>query len=344
MQQAELPNIAVLLDHLGLGRLRREAIVLKSGTFPVWKVQTSEGSFHVKAFGDGDWDWRSASLAGSSEVERAALAAGVETAEPVVLNARVENCRVTVHRWIEGRPLDHADDVHEWLGRTLATLHTLPPPLSSPADSLASYHGLHPADDWAAWADEAASKRLGWAPAAKRTLADITVANELVVEGITGEPVVGSHRDLLPQNILVDGSGRFLLIDWDLAGPAIPWLETVMAVMDIGRFAGGRAGSKSEFPDAAAAAGILRGYLQAGGREGRVDRAALASRFGMVLGRISFAMWVSLGHRISTDAERRTAGEYLDTALPRLRRRLDANPEVCDLLTRALANARGTEA
>ena len=340
MPEAGSMDIATLLQHLGLGALREPAVVLKPGTFPVWKAVTSQGAFHVKAFSDGDWDWREATLAAAAEVERAAVAAGIDSAEPVVINVSVGGCRVTVHRWIDSRALDHTDDVHGWLGETLARLHTIPPPSSGPSDHLRAYHGLQAAEDWAAWADEAGARELPWAHAAHAALSDIKITTELVAEGVASTIVVGSHRDLLPQNILVSPAGRFFLIDWELAGPALPWPETIMAVMDIGRFAAGRDGAKAEFPEVAAASGILRGYLRAGGTEGALEPTALASVFGMVLGRICYSMWQSLGHRATTPAERQAASDYLVTALPRLRRRLDAIPHVIDSLSEAMGNAR----
>ena len=342
MTGSEPLDLNYILDRVGLGSLQGPASLVKSGTVPVWRATTKAGVLHVKVWQHGDWDWLNESLRGAAEVELAAIAAGIRAPEPLVLNVPVDDVLVTVHRWVESRPLEPNDGIHSWLGATLAKLHSIPPPEQSPSDAASAYYGLHREEEWSEWVDEAARQARPWAHAAMLALPDIATVTELVSEGVESDSAVGSHRDLIPQNILAVAGGGYTLVDWDLAGPAISWLDTIQAVMDLGRFAATRDGEKPEVPNGRAASSIFAGYLNGGGHEQPLVPSALGGTLGMALGRIAFAMWVSLGHRRATPEEKHSRDEYLMTSLPRLKRRLDNVDATLVVLDEALANARAS--
>ena len=225
-----LPDkLSMITETLELGTVISEPVEIKPGSVPVWKLSTNQGDFHVKVWLNGEWDWLIASINSATEIEMAAHAYGVEMAEPIALNRRFGASIFSVHRWHEGRTLQSTDDVALWLGRMLVKLHAIPPPACAPRDAIESWYGVHPVEEWQEWIVQAEEQALPWAQAARNGLPKIQTACELVAEGLcAGGRIVGSHRDLMGQNVLAANAG-FMLIDWDCAGPEIAWLETVRA-------------------------------------------------------------------------------------------------------------------
>ena len=179
---ADLPMIA---DRVDLGRISAPPLELKPGSVPVWRLKTDLGEFSLKVWLNGESDWLQSYIAGCAEVETAAHRLGVDMVEPIVLNRRLGASIVAVHRWHEGRALQADDDVAAWLGRTMAQLHTISPPASAPTDSLETWYGVHPADDWREWIAQAGEQHLPWAEAAKAALPALRQASELVAEGLS---------------------------------------------------------------------------------------------------------------------------------------------------------------
>jgi hypothetical protein len=306
-------------------------VLLKPGSVASWRLTTARGDFHLKRFARGDWPWLRQSLAACEQVERGAQRAGVPLAEPVVLGADVGDEIINVHRWWNGRPVEPEDDVAGWLGRTLAKLHTIPPPSAAPADALTSYYGLHPPDDWRAWFREGRSHGLAWADS-DEPLAAVFDATEVIVAGLAAESRrAGTHRDLLAANILTDGN-ELALIDWDCSGPDVPWFEAIRAAVELGRVSATVQGVKPLQPDPAVSRAILAAYTRAGGERGVDGRCGLAGVLGMMLWRLAFAVWVSLGHRPVAPDERAASATYVSGALAKLRDRM----QKLDSLARAI--------
>jgi hypothetical protein len=323
--------VAGLAAAAGLGDLTAEPTVLKQGSVASWRLTTTHGDFHVKRFARGDWPWLRQSLAACAQVERAAQRAGVSLAEPVALGVDVGDEIVNVHRWSNGRPLEPEDHVAEWLGGTMAVLHTLPPPSAGPADALTSYYGLHPPDDWHAWFREGRSHQLAWAHG-DEPLAAVLGATEVITAGLAAEPRrAGTHRDLLGANILTDGINP-VLVDWDCAGPDVPWFEAIRAAVEFGRLAATTRGAKPLQPDPQVSRAIVAAYTQAGGKRGVGGRRGLAGVLGMMLWRLAFAVWVSLGHRPATPDERAASAAYAFSVLAKLRDRMQQLDTLAQLL------------
>jgi hypothetical protein len=327
-ERAYVAGLAAAAD---LGELTAEPLVLKEGSVASWRLATTRGDFHVKRFAEGDWPWLRQSLAACVQVERAAQRAGVPLAEPVVLGVEVGKEVVNVHRWWHGRPVQPEDDIAQWLGRTLVKLHTLPPPSEATADALSSYYGLHPLDDWHAWFREARSRGLTWAEG-DDALAGVVGATEVIADGLAAESRrSGTHRDLLGANILTDGA-ELVLIDWDCAGPDVPWFEAIRAAVELGRLAATVHGAKPLQPDPRVSRAILAAYTKAGGERGVGGRRGFAGVLGMMLWRLAFAVWVSLGHRPATSEERAASDTYVSGALAKLRDRM----QTLDTLVQAI--------
>jgi hypothetical protein len=302
--------VAGLAAAAGIGDLVAEPVVLKRGAVACWRVTTSRGDFHLKRFAVRD-----PALAACAEVERAAQRAGVSLAEPIALGVDVGDEVVHVHRWWPGRPLEPGDDIAGWLGAALARLHTLPPPSSAPVDALTSYYGLHPEAAWRTWFRAGRSRGLAWAePEDDEPLAAVLAASDVIAAGLASESRrAGTHRDLLGANILRNGA-ELALIDWDCAGPDVPWFEAVRAAVEFGRLAATVDGMRPLQPDPGVSRAILAAYEQAGGERGVTGRRGLAGVLGMAVWRIAFAVQVSLGD----GDERVECTAYLPGALAKL--------------------------
>jgi hypothetical protein len=305
---ASLAAAAALGDVIAAG-------VIKEGTVACLHLTTARGDFHLKRFARDLVPSLRPELAVAAEVELAAQRAGIALAEPVALDLDVHGELIRVHRWWPGRPLAPGDNVADWLGRTLATLHTLPRP-ADPGGALTSYYGLHPAPAWRAWLRD--GRELGWPDGAAVVLAAIDV----ITDGLAAEPArVGTHRDLLAANVLTDGRAC-ALVDWDSAGPDVPWFEAVRAAVEFGRLAATVGDARPLQPDPRVARAILEAYARHGGAPGVGGARALAGVLGMALWRLSFAVRAAVGELPVPPAEKTACAAYVPGALAKLAERL----------------------
>jgi hypothetical protein len=325
-------------EALGLGAPTRPAIVIKDGPAQSWRLSTPSGDYHVKAWQSSDGR-TPAGLAAVEEIERSAVALGVRTPEPIVINRRLGNNIVSVHRWVEAASLQPSEPVWEWLGRTVATVHSIRADSDRQSeDELRLYYtGVRTESEWHAWVADAHAQRLPWAGAASTALPDVLAATELITQALeSGVPIIPSHRDIIPPNVLSVGSGQFCLIDWDLAGPTVAWFEAVKIALDFGRFTASRGGDRPDLPDREVFQEVLRAYLRSGGTKGQTGRSALSAELGMSLGRMAHAMPVSLGHRGRPQSERDERGEYLLQLLPKFQRRFAQLDQLSEMLAAAV--------
>ena len=199
-----------------------------------------------------------------AEVERAARERGVAMAEPLVLDHRTEHHVVSVHRWLDGETVTQ-HDVADWAGRTLAVLHTIPAPASSPDDQWSDTYGAG----------------VEWDHPLLQTITSLVrdAADDLPAR-------VGSHRDIHGLNVIVTPAGGPHLLDWELAGPTRPWFEITRVAIDLGRNAAGTGTKRALAPDTSTVTRVVHAYLDAGDAPGPTDERALAGTFGILLARL----------------------------------------------------------
>jgi len=177
----------------------------------------------------------------------------------------------------------------------------------------------HEAGHWrglAACAERAGRRWAGRLRAALPLLAEV----EALVAARTAEavPLVVTHSDLVPGNVLVSTGGRPWIVDWDDAGPWNAAEEVAAAVVSWSSRAHGE-------PDARVALTLVEGYRTVGGVLPGHSPTVLAGSLSAV------ANWLELNVRRSLDlaadqavgwqAEAEVAGALIE--LPRRLARLD---------------------
>lgn len=261
----------------GVGRL---SPVARGAMGRIWRLSVGDRDFAVKEL---FWGADEAAVLREAAFRDAAAGAGV--ASPVNLRtsdghyvcqlpAELGGTAVRVFSWVEGRQVD-PDDIGatQWIGNTLGVLHAL----RHPCDGLAPdpwYDQVPDSARWTELATRAAAARLSWAGAlTERIPLFRSLTSRIARVDLT--TLVYSHLDLQPQNVLIDSSGDYVLLDWEDAGPGMPdrgvagllcgWSLRAGAV-DVGRArlilrAYGQAGGHAVVTGVESFSAVLAGYL-----------------------------------------------------------------------------------
>ena len=176
--------------------------------------------------------------------------------------------------------------------------------------------------DWRDWLDQAAAAGILGRAQALEVLSLVTDGTALVREALAGDPVFRlAHRDVSRANIVVTTGGP-VLIDFDYAGPEVPWWEFVQHCFDLASPALGERPPEPGLIHVALAA-----YAEAGGAGGPARVQAFAGLVRAMLGTLAYELWLAAGHRTVT-ADRRAAAvqgvRRLATRLPVILGSLDS--------------------
>lgn len=210
----------------GLGELTAKPVELHGGVNRVWRVTTARGMFAIHELlgipAGIDIVERCQRI---FELETAATNADVVIALPVPEPVSGRACAfvdgaeggVTVHEWVDGRPVDTcgaAPVYYRALGSSLARLHNLDLlPVRFAGDPLERRPSV---GEWEELATRAAAQSLPWAGDLWRSAEDlVAAAAQLDVWDSASD--VFSHRDLTTGNVL-SVEGLPVLIDWESAG------------------------------------------------------------------------------------------------------------------------------
>ncbi|WP_091070911.1 phosphotransferase family protein [Micromonospora humi] len=195
------------LSHLGVptGPMTRVHGGFANRTY---RLDTDRGSFAVKELNLAD---RRAAYHAEDvfRFERAAFAAGIPMPEPISVGHGT-----LVHRWVDGERVPEAPVSQAYafeIGAVLARLHALDVDWPRVSDEEPTPR------DWPELADRAAATRQPWAADLAAHVGTFLAIAHLVDTCERPGPVVLTHRDIQPWNLL-SRHGRPVILDWELSG------------------------------------------------------------------------------------------------------------------------------
>jgi Ser/Thr protein kinase RdoA (MazF antagonist) len=216
-----------------------------------------------------------------------------------------------LYQWVDGVPADPADPgvaagVGDLLGRlhvrAQACAHAYGPPPGGRPDPW--YDTVPGPATWDRLARAALRQDAAWGPALASRISRLRELAALVTP-VPGDRIIICHRDLHPDNVLVDASGELVLLDWDDIGEACPdrELARLLAEWHV----------RDGVADAAAVTRTLTAYRAAGGagllRDERSFGMLIASRLNFLRAQAR----VALDPRTTPKNRIYAADEILDT-------------------------------
>jgi aminoglycoside phosphotransferase (APT) family kinase protein len=195
------------LSHLGspIGPMRRI-----HGGFAnrMYRLDTDQGSFAVKELNvlDRRTDYHADDV---FRFERAAFTAGIPMPEPISADHDT-----LVHRWVDGEKIPEAPVPPAYafeIGEILARIHALD--VAWPDASIEE----PAARDWPELAERALSTGQPWAADLAARVETFLEIAQFVDTCERPGPVVLTHRDIQPWNLLAR-EGRPVVLDWELSG------------------------------------------------------------------------------------------------------------------------------
>jgi Ser/Thr protein kinase RdoA (MazF antagonist) len=179
-----------------------------------------------------------------------------------------------LYDWVDGSEVDQTDpDLPTRLGTLLGRLHACAPMCNREPDGSEPdpwFEQPPPPQTWPPLAAEAIAQGDGWATEFARCAAELPA---LIALASPADPSIMAtcHRDLHPENVLVDCDGELVVIDWDNLGPADRSRELARVLLDW-FYEGG-----------VADADAMRALLAAYHRTGAPSRLRDVSVFGLVI-------------------------------------------------------------
>jgi aminoglycoside phosphotransferase (APT) family kinase protein len=214
----------------------------------MWRLETDRGVFAVKELTlDRDWVYRPDDI---FRLEQAAFNAGIPMPEPISADAEV-----LVHRWVEGTNVPEAPVQASFgfeIGEILARLHSIDVEWTH-----VSIEDPMPTD-WPELAARAVASQQPWADELLASV-DSFLAISKFVDGCKRRgPIVLTHRDINPKNLL-DAGGHPIVLDWETAGELLLASELGSTALNVAK------GRGFDGIEPAVFRTVLDGYVSGGG-------------------------------------------------------------------------------
>jgi Ser/Thr protein kinase RdoA (MazF antagonist) len=331
---------AIIAERFGWGPATSMVVAGDGAMGRIWRLETTSGRYAVK-----ELYWAHEPSSNEAVVARQvsfcerARAAGISAPQNIpaasgrFLVALPEDCGgalVRAYEWIDGRDITPADrGATTWAGRTLAILEGLGVP---PGDQQVDpwFYQVPTAEEWAAMVDRSVRSGRPWAEALRRAVPALLELSQYV-EHPDPDALVLTHTDFQRQNVLLDESDRrFVLLDWDDAGPMTP-----------NRSLAGALGSwhvRGTEVDADGIRETMRAYRAAGGQAqltGLTDFAStISGSVNYVYGQAGLSVDRSASPRLRADADARMPSLIHDPELGDVARQVATFTEVVGIAGR----------
>jgi Ser/Thr protein kinase RdoA (MazF antagonist) len=269
---------AIIAERFGWGPAASMVVAGHGAMGRIWRLDTTSGSYAVKElYWAHEPSSKEAAVAHQVSFCERARAAGISAPENLpatsghYLISLPEDCgstSVRAYEWIDGRGVTPADSgAATWAGQTLGILERLQvPPGDQPVDPW-SYR-VPTAEEWAAMADRCLQSGQPWAGDLRRAIPALLELSQYI-EYPDPRMLVVTHTDFQRQNVLVEPGGRFVLLDWDDAGPMTP-NRSLAGALDCWHVRGAEV-------DADGIRETMRAYRAAGGQAQLTDLADFGS-------------------------------------------------------------------
>ena len=230
---------------------------------------------------------------------------------------------VRAYEWIDGRAITPADSgATAWAGHTLGILDRLQVP---PGDQAVDpwFYRVPTAEEWAGIVERCLQSGQVWADDLRRAIPAMLELSQYV-EYPDPNTLVVTHTDFQRQNVLLEPSGRFVLLDWDDAGPMTP-NGSLAGALDCWQVRGAEV-------DADGIREMMRAYRAAGGQAQLTDLSDFAGSIGgyvnYVYSQAGLSLEPSAPPKLRADADERMPSLILDPQLGDVPRQLSTFTEV----------------
>lgn len=219
----------VVAERFGWARPRSMVLAGQGSMGRLWRLETEAGPYAVKElYWSSDLEAEEAAVARQVRFCETARAAGVAAPANlatssggyvIALPAELGGRLIRAYEWIDGRLLTPDDAAGPaWAGRTEAIIESL---AVLPGDQELEpwFHRVPTPEDWAELVDRCAVAGQPWVGRLRESLPFFA---DLAGWVRTHDPAdrILTHTDFQRQNVLVRPDGRFVLLDWDDAGPS----------------------------------------------------------------------------------------------------------------------------